>query len=76
MHHVIARPFAVATALLLVGCSDIVSPKFRNVEDSTPLVDLARQRKVSRPPPDSVGIPPLPFPPIYEELPLILDGDG
>lgn len=73
MHHVIAWPIAVATAVLLVGCSDVVAPDFRGAGDSTPLVDLARQRKETRLPPDSVGIPPMPIPPIYEELPLILD---
>ena len=74
MHHVIAWPIAVATAVLLVGCSDVVGPDFSGVGDSTQLVELTRQRKNPRPPPsDSVGIPPMPVPPIYEELPLIVE---
>lgn len=76
MLHVIVWPIAIATALLLAGCSDVVRPDVRNVGDSIPLVDIARQRKATQPPPDSVGIPPMPIPPIYEELPLILDGEG
>ena len=75
MHHVIAWPIALATAVLLVGCSDVVAPDFRIVGDSTPLVDLGRERKKPRLPPDSIGIPPLPGPPIYEPLPPIFDGD-
>jgi hypothetical protein len=73
VYHVIAWPIALATAAVLVGCSDVVAPDVREAGDSTPLVDLARPRKETRPPPDSVGIPPMPVPPIYEELPPILD---
>ena len=73
MYHVIAWPVALATAVVLVGCSDVVAPDVRGAGDSTPLVDLARPRKENRPVPDSVGIPPMPFPPIYEPLPPILD---
>ena len=76
MHHVIVWPIAIATALLLAGCSDVVRPAVRDVGDSIPLVDLGRQKKATPPTPDSVGIPPMPIPPIHEELPYILDSDG
>jgi hypothetical protein len=76
MHHVIVWPIATATALLLAGCSDVMGPRVRDVGDSIPLVDLVRKRKATPPLPDSVGIPPMPIPPIYEELPPILEGDG
>ena len=76
MHHVIVWPIVIVTALVLAGCSDVVGPHVRDVGDSIPLVDLARQRKPTWPSPDSVGIPPMPIQPIYEELPPILDGDG
>jgi hypothetical protein len=75
MHHVIVWPIAIATALLVAGCSDVIGPDVRDVGDSIPLVDVERKRKAP-PVPDSVGIPPMPIPPIYEELPPILDGDG
>ena len=73
MHHVIAWPIALATAVALVGCSDVVAPDVREAGDSTPLVDRAPPRKETRLPPDSVGIPPMPVPPIYEPLPPIVD---
>ena len=77
MHHVIVWSVAVAAAAVFAGCSDIAAPDPRDAGDATSFVELARQAKQPRvPAPDSVGIPPMPIPPIYEELPPILDGDG
>jgi hypothetical protein len=73
MHYVIAFTVAVS-AVLLAGCADPVSPRLRGGDDRAAVTGLARHRRTpTSPPPDSVRIPTPPAPPIYEELPPILD---
>lgn len=74
MHHVIAWPIVVVGAVLLANCADPIGPHPRSLANPTPIVEPARGRpKPPVAPPDTVRIPPLPVPPIYEELPLIPD---
>jgi hypothetical protein len=74
MHHVIAWPIVVVGAILLASCADLVGPNPRSSGDPTSIAEPARRRpKPPAAPPDTVRIPPPPVPPIYEELPLILD---
>lgn len=66
MHLVITLAVAIGTALL-VGCAEPLAP------DSADYAASARLRRAPRDGwtvPDSVGIWPLPVPPISEELPL------
>jgi hypothetical protein len=66
MHLVIMLAAAVGTALLF-GCAEPLAPA--SAYDTT----AARVRRAPRDGwtvPDSVGVWPLPVPPIYEELPL------
>lgn len=73
MHHVIAWPIVVVTAILLAGCVDPVGPIPRGVADPTSVAAIDRRRPPATYPfPDSVSVPPL-LPPIYEEIPTILD---
>lgn len=74
MHHVIDWTVVVVVAVVIGGCADVAGPNPRRSDDSTPITDGAR--RLPRPPsslPDSVGIPPMPVPPIHEGLPPILD---
>lgn len=68
MHHVIAWAVVVATAIFAVGCVDPVGPTGHGSDA------LARHQPPPESLPDSVRIPPFPFPPIFEELPPILAG--
>ena len=74
MHYAIDWTIVGVVAMLLGGCADIAGPSPRRSSDSTPITDVGR--RLPRPPsslPDSVGIPPMPVPPIHEALPSILD---
>jgi hypothetical protein len=74
MHHVIAWPIVVVSVVALAGCADLVGPNARGVAEPTRIAELAHRRP--EPPvslPDSVRIPLPPIPPIYEELPPILE---
>lgn len=74
MHQVIAWFSLVGGASLLLGCVDPLGTTPPQVDDSTFVAELARRPKPPWPVPDSVGIPPSPVPPIYEEVPLAGDG--
>jgi hypothetical protein len=65
MHLVITLAVAIGTALL-IGCAEPVAPD----PTDAPSARLRRAPKDSWSVPDSVGIPPSPVPPIYEEVPL------
>jgi hypothetical protein len=70
MHHVIVWPVVVAT-VLLIGCSEPIGLGASGAVESTSVVETRRRKPVALP--DSVGIPPNPIPPIYEELPPLED---
>jgi hypothetical protein len=71
MQHVIAWSILFVASAVLVGCVDPTGITPRGVRDPTFAVASARRSKPSQPVPDSVGIPPWPVPPIYEEVPLL-----
>jgi hypothetical protein len=70
MHRVIVWPVIMVATVLLVGCSEPLGIGADNAFESTSVGEIAR-RKPSWQLPDSVGIPPSPFPPIIEELPPV-----
>jgi hypothetical protein len=72
MQHVIAWSILLVASAVLVGCVDPTGITPRGVRDPTFVVESARRSKPPQPVPDSVGAPPLPVPPIYEEVPLLL----
>jgi hypothetical protein len=65
MHLVITLAVAIGAALL-IGCAEPVAPDSADA----PSARLRRAPKDGWSVPDSVGIPPSPVPPIYEEVPL------
>lgn len=72
MQHVFACSIVLVASAVLVGCIDPTGTTPRGVRDPTFVVESARRSKPPWPVPDSVGIPPMPVPPIYDEAPLVL----
>lgn len=66
MHLVITLAVAMGTALL-IGCAEPSAP---HAGDNAPSVRLRRAPTGGWTVPDSVGVWPLPVPPIFEEVPL------
>ncbi|MDQ4079598.1 MAG: hypothetical protein M3125_02475 [Gemmatimonadota bacterium] len=66
MHFVITLAVAIGTALL-IGCAEPLAP---DSSENTPTARLRRTPSGGWTVPDSVGIWPLPVPPIYEAFPL------
>lgn len=69
MHHVTFWAVVAAMALLS-GCVDLIGPMPPSRDPSS-----SGGLRVPKPPvtfPDSVSVPPMPLPPIYEELPQVI----
>lgn len=75
MHRIASWPVVLLWAVALSACADPIGPTEIIRRRPSVAVELAR-RPATGPisVPDSVGIPPSPMPPIYEEAPLTLDG--
>lgn len=74
MHRIADWP-VLLWAVPLSACADPIGPT--EIIGRGPTVAVERARRPATGPisvPDSIGIPPSPVPPIYEEAPLNLDG--
>ena len=72
MQHVIAWSILLVASTVLEGCVDPTGVPARGLRDPTLVVESSRRSKPPQPIPDSVGVPPMPVPPTYEDLPLLL----
>ena len=75
MHRIASWPLVLVSAATLSACADPIGPT--KVIGRGPSVAAERGRRPGTGPisvPDSIGIPPSPIPPIYEEAPPNFDG--